>query len=540
MPLPDGLSYFEPDAPWSNVHENFLHQFKTGSSFIVNHSGSSGREAYLRATKNLGWIIDQAIENEIQMRAIGAGWSFSKVAVCNGGMVQTKSLDLIFKPKSNHLSPIYINSGKTAESLRFVECGVQVARLNTELEINTTPPRCLQASGGSNGQSMAGVISTGTHGAALFTGAVHDSVVGLHLVTGLGKHLWIERQSNPVAGPELLSWLDDAELISNDSVFNSAVVSLGAFGFIHGVMIQTDPLYLLKEYRIENVRYTDELMNAFAALDMASLQSHLPGLPDSGLNHELYHMEINLNPYTVRKGSDEGMYVFLFYKVPVPAEYRVHHSGPHAPAPSPEFMWMMKGLTTRLRGRLGYNIISRMTTEQFEQNIRQATEHPATIGTIFRATRFVGNIASYALAIPTTYIGKAIEIIVDVISKKAFAGAVAVRFVKGTKATMGFTRFENTSVIELDGVDIPNNHAVFLKVIESIENNAIPYTIHWGKMSNPLNSERVKLMYEETRVNEWKGARERVLPTIQQRAVFNNDFMTQCGLDGPLIFPPNV
>lgn len=537
MPLPQGLSYFKPPSPWTNIHENFVHQFKPEASFLVRHTGTSGREAYLRATNNLGWIIDHAIEEKIQIRAIGAGWSFSKVAVCNGGMVQTKSLDLIFNPKRSFLADAYINTGKTEDNLKFVECGAQVARLNKVLEIDSVPPRCLRASGGSNGQSIAGATSTGTHGAALFTGSVHDSIVGLHIVTGLGKHVWIERASYPVAGEGLRSWLE-ADLISDDSVFNAAVVSFGAFGFIHGVMIETDPLYLLKEYRIPNVLYTDALMEAFEALDIPALCSLLPGMPESRPDHDLYHMEINFNPYTVHKGGNEGMYVFLFYKVPVPPGYQVRHSGPHAPAPSPEFMWMMKGLSNRLGGNFGYDIIRRMTTQQFKQNIREATKQPTTIGTIFRDTRFKGNIASFAFAVPTEQIGNTIEHILAVIAEKAFAGAVALRFVKGTSATLGFTRFANTSVIELDGLDIPNNRAVFLTLIERLEEHNIPCTIHWGKLNDPLTAERVKRMYGETKLNDWKRAREGVLPKMEQRAVFNNDFMTQCGLDSPSpIFP---
>lgn len=532
MSLPAGIAPFEPSVPWMNIHENFKHQFQAGASYLLHHAGVTGKEAYKRATDNLGWIIGEAMKNKRTVRAIGAGWSLSSVAVCDGGMVQTKSLDLIFNPRQSQLAAAYANTGKTAADLKFIECGTQIARINRVLEIESNPPRCLRASGGSNGQSIAGATSTGTHGAALFTGAVHDAIVGLHIVAGPGKHYWIERASYPVAGQELIDWLG-AEPIRDDAVFNAAVVGFGSFGFIHGIMMETEPLYLLKEYRIGNVVYSDALMDAFARLDIDALRAHLPGMPESMPGHELYHMEINMNPYAVHKGGNEGMYVFLFYKVPVSAGYEVHHSGPFAPAPSPEFIWMMKDLLTGIGGHLGYDIIRKATTSQFEKNIRLPTAEPATIGTIFRDTRFVGNIASFALAVPTEKLPQAIEQILAVIADNAFAGAVAVRFVKGTKATLGFTKFANTSVIEMDGLDIDGNYTVFATVIDRLETAGIPCTIHWGKLNRPLNADRVKRMYGAERLNSWKLARERLLQTPEQRDIFVNGFMRKCNLDTP-------
>jgi hypothetical protein len=529
--LPAGIAAINPQDPWMNVHENFKHHFRPGASYMLNHTGVTGKDAYKRATDNLGWIIGQAMKNGTTVRALGAGWSLSKVAVCDGGMIQTKGLDLIFNPRQSQLHPKY---AKTAADLKFIECGTQIAKINRVLEIESTPPRCIRASGGSNGQSIAGATSTGTHGAALYTGAVHDAVVGLHIVTGPGKHYWIERESYPVAGQELIDWLG-AEPIRNDDAFNAAIVSFGSFGFIHGMMLETEPLYLLKEYRIANVVYSDAVMDAFARLDIAALRALLPGMPESKPGHELYHMEMNLNPYTVHKGGNEGMYVFLFYKVPVPAGYVVRHSGPFAPAPSPEFIWSMKNLLSILGGQFGYNQVRNAVTREFEKNIRLPTDQATTIGTIFRDTRFAGNIASFAFAVPTKHLPATIDHVLTVIGGKAFAGAVAVRFVKGTKATMAFTKFDATCVVEMDGLDIPTNHEVFAMVIDKLERAGIPCTIHWGKLNGPLNADRIKRMYEPERIATWKGVRERLLDTSQARAVFNNEFVRNCGLDTPAI-----
>jgi FAD/FMN-containing dehydrogenase len=83
--------------------------------------------------------------------------------------------------------------------------------------------RSLKASGASNGQSIAGATATGTHGAAYNVGAVHDAIVGLHVIVGPARHVWIEKKSNPIASDEFINC--GAEKISDDDFFNAVVVS---------------------------------------------------------------------------------------------------------------------------------------------------------------------------------------------------------------------------------------------------------------------------------------------------------------------------
>jgi hypothetical protein len=526
--IPPGIKPYQPETPWKNCHENFSHTFTPGCSWTLDHADPnlSLAQLYKRATGNLQWLIGESIRKSVTLRAIGANWSFSPVAMCTGGIVQTKLLDLIFNVNNTLVSPAY---AKTHEDLLFVECGTQVSRLNTYLEIERQPARCICASGGSNGQTLAGCISTGTHGAALYTGAVHDAVVGIHLITGPDTHVWLERASYPVASDKFIEWLG-ATPLKDDDLFDSALVSFGSFGIIHGLMIETEPLFLLKEYRISDAIYNKDLMDALSQLDVTRLKQLIPAMPDSVTGHQLYHMELNFNPYALKKGSAGGLYIFLFYKVPVPPDHVVYHGGTHDAAPSPEFIWMMKGLLTLLGPGASYNHVKRLTTQEFEKNIRPATPQPKSIGAIFRDTRFTGNIASFAFAVSAIDLPKTIEEIRKEVSENAFAGAAAVRFVKGTKATLGFTKFENTCVVEMDGLDSKANHSVFKNVIKRLETQSIPYSIHWGKLNAPLNKGRTVAIYGKEKLKTWKQSRSELLPAAA-RAVFVNEFMEKCGLD---------
>ena len=145
----------------------------------------------------------------------------------------------------------------------------------------------LKASGSNSGQSLAGVISTGTHGSAFKFGATQDFVVGLHLVVGPNKHVYLQSASNPVVNQSFTDKFN-ATLVSNDDLFYSALVSFGSFGIIHGIMVETRDRFLLRSIRRFEPLGTG-LWKAIGGLDFSGI--NLP-LPES----KLYHFEVFFNP----------------------------------------------------------------------------------------------------------------------------------------------------------------------------------------------------------------------------------------------------
>ena len=119
--LPDGIQRL-PITKWKNGHENFVHVFKKNSSFKLTIPHSNPGQQYQDTTKNFQWLIQYAIDNNIQMRAMGNGWSFSEVAVCEGGLVDTKSLRLSYHLNNSFVAPQYLQTGKKASDLFF--CGM--------------------------------------------------------------------------------------------------------------------------------------------------------------------------------------------------------------------------------------------------------------------------------------------------------------------------------------------------------------------------------------------------------------------------------
>ncbi|WP_187261615.1 FAD-binding protein [Pontibacter beigongshangensis] len=542
--LPQGIEPFYPEDPWENAHQNFKHRFQPGTSYTLRVSSKESRlEDYNATTANMQWLIRNAIQTRTPLRAMGNNWSFSPVAMCNGGMLNTRPLNLRFNLGNSSLSDAYKQSGKTKEELIFVQCGMSILELNELLE--TQYRRSIIASGGSNGQSVAGATATGTHGGALYTGAVHDAIVGLHLVTGPNRHVWLERASAPVVSDEFVRALG-AEALRDDDLFNAAVMSFGSFGIIHGVLLQVEPLFLLQEYRFDHVPYTPELKHAIAQLDMEALRTILNQLADAGgepgqqrvrmpaqsENNKLYHLEIALNQHNFEPDSKEkGIYIRTFYKIPCPPAYKpVHNRIDSGRTFSPDLNGIISQLLDALGPTLNMLTIKPLVNALFQSTLRSAQPQPMTIGETFRHTRFKGQIASAAMAVATTDVFKVMEVILELNKRQPFAGGIALRFVKGTPALLGFTRFPNSCVLEMDGVDATITRKFFSDVWHRLEALQIPYTLHWGKLNFILNEQRVRQMYGNENVDIWLRSRAALLDE-PSRNVFTNDFMIQCGLD---------
>ncbi|PCJ94418.1 MAG: FAD-linked oxidase [Flavobacteriaceae bacterium] len=515
---PQGINQL-PIQQWSNKHENFTHNLVANTSFkLWNPPAQKKRERYLATTKNFQWLINHAITNNIKLRAIGSGWSFTKVGVTEGGLIDTASLNFSFRIPKKYTSSQY---AKQPEDLYFLQCGTIIHEINTRLAAKI-PQRSIKASGASNGQTIAGALSTGTHGAAIHVGAIQEFVVGLHIITGADKHIWLERASYPVASQEFVDWMD-ADLVQDDALFDAALVSFGSFGFIHGIMIETEPQFLLTEHREGPIAYNQKLKDAMKTLDFSDL--NLPGTGQSG---DMYHFEVLFNIHNFEpNNADKGAFVKYMFKKPFQL--------PHTPLQrNNEFTYGddLLGIISTVLDKLPLAQLSIPTLVNLMFKLAFKPEDPrvGTIREMFNYTKFRGKVASAAMAIAIQDSPRALELIVEVNKHKSFPGGLSLRYVKGTQATLGFTKFPNTCVLEMDGIDGQKARDFFEAVWNKFEQENISYTLHWGKINFNLNEARIKQMYGDASVAAWINARNQLL-SIPALNVFSNKFIEDCGLD---------
>jgi len=518
--LPEGIS-LRPKSQWTNSHENFTQQLINDASYkLRNPPGATGWERYRATTKNFQWLINHAIDRNIRIRALGRGWSFSKVGVSNGGIIDTLSLTFSFPVATQDIDIAY---AQKPEDLYFLQCGTKMHQINTRLS-QKKPQRSIKASGASNGQTIAGALSTGTHGAAFEVGAIQDAAVGLHIITATDKHVWIERASYPVASAHWTDRLEVDEVIKDDIIFNAALVSFGSFGFIHGIMIETEPQFLLDERRIGNIPFSAPLKKAMTQLDFSDLQ-----LSGEGPNKNLYHFEVLFNLHKFAPDSAEkGAFLKYMFKMP-------YDENAINLLPSSNFKYgedLLGIISSLLDGIpvISSAIIPPLVNLMFKDAFKPRDPQVGTIGQIFNFTKFRGQVASAAIGIAAEDSVRVVELIMGVNKQKPFPGGLALRYVKGTKATLGFTKFAKTCVLEMDGLEGNASREFFSAVWNKFEEQQIPYTLHWGKINFNLNKTRVKKMYGSAAVTSWIDTRNNLM-TIPSMSVFTNEFMETCGLD---------
>ena len=268
---------------WENWHESVRQKVVQLVDVWNAQPNRTSLESYNAATSALQRLVKQALDEGVGIRALGGGWSFTPIAATDGILVNTKPLNYQFRLQ---LANLHANYQARAANLVFAQCGVSISELNTRLFARG---KSIRTSGASNGQTIAGAISTGTHGSAIDGGAIHDSVVALHIVTGPDRHVWLERETNPVVADSLYKGLG-AELVRNDAWFDAALVSLGSFGIIHGVVLEVDDLFYLQEYR----RQVDDTPATRAAVDELDFTERALGRP-AGVRP--YFFQALFNPY---------------------------------------------------------------------------------------------------------------------------------------------------------------------------------------------------------------------------------------------------
>lgn len=527
--------------PWkiksfTNAHENFSQPLDEDQSFDLIISDSEFKKLgkltqYVKCTQNLQWVIGTALERNFNIRAMGSGWSLSKVAVSDDTIINTKNLRHRFTLKAENFDADYLNAGHDPDNHRFLQCGNTIIRINNYLEKKSNPAKSLRASGGSNGQTIVGAFSTGTHGAALFYGALSEMVLGLHIVTGPDRHVYLERSSRKITS-EVFHKKLGAEVIVDDDLFNAALVSFGSFGIIHGVLIEIEDKFLLDQ-NLHRIAFDQSLERAITQGDFSAIQQHLK-YPVDDPDHPLYHFELAINPHDFAfNDAEKGAYMRAMFKIPYREDY------PRIDPPSDGYTYgdytagLMQSVLDGIQSTLGFlnrHLIPKLVKALFDTAYDRPDEAIGTIGETFDNTKFRGKLFSAALGLDRKDVRKVIDHCLEVNKKTKLAGVMAFRFVKGTKATLGFTRWENTCVLELDGADASINYKFTKTVAERLEADDIPYTLHWGKINRLLDGPRIHQMYGSENVKNWKKQRSRVMSREVQEA-FNNEFMERCGLD---------
>jgi len=311
------------------------------------------------------------------------------------------------------------------------QSGKKIKSITNELE---TQGKSLKTSGASNGQTIAGAISTGVHGSSLDEGAIQDFVVGLHIITSDQETVYIEKEHRPALSDDFATKIN-ARIIRDDELFNAALVGMGAFGYVYGVAIEVEDNYLLERHI--------QLMNREAALEMSKSQIFKDSdlLPHPG--ERPFHYKLYINPY---KRSDDVIVEVMYKRDFIPHDIPIDTIKGSYFGDLPKLI----GKVVSLRSKAA-KFFANLLSGQVFPNVNDPVVL-GTLGEIFYDTTSGGSVFGMAIAVDAKDCEDVLIMIENIIRFWKAPGFTSIRFVKGTEATWGFTKFEKPAIVEVAGV----------------------------------------------------------------------------------------
>jgi hypothetical protein len=412
-------------------------------------------------------IVREAESQGCCVRAVGSGHSWSDVALTDGYVIRPDGLRRPLALERELLRP-----DVDTDPLVRVESGMTIRELNAHLEEHGT---ALANMGGFDGQTIAGVISTSTHGSGLGFGPLSDFVRSLDIVAAGGRIYRIESADGPTDPRAYATAHPDRELKQDDDWFNAAVVGMGCLGVITSVILTVVPAYYLREVRT------------------ASTWTQVRGDLADGVLDRNVHYEVLFSPY---HDANNEISCLVTTRNPIPpAEYRRDRRrarnwfmelSSRLPI-TPKLINLLVGIRPSLSPYLLQRALNILVNPDYVNvsykvlNIGAANYLPAyssEIGVAFDERRLYET---------------AVETVIKVANQRRELGDVyhsspiSLRFVKASEAHMSMMHGRNTMMIEL----IMATHTVGGFELLTAHENAL-YDVggrpHWGQVNSLTGS----------------------------------------------------
>jgi FAD-linked oxidoreductase len=166
----------------------------------------------------------RAVTGARRVKVVGSGHSFTDIACTDGLMIDMSAMRRVLSVDENEVT---------------VEAGITLHDLGEELRSRGL---AMENQGDVDPQTLAGAISTATHGTGSRFGNLPSQVVGVRLVDGTG-------QVRDITGGDEL---------------RAARVSLGALGAISAVTLRCVPAFTI--HRVDKPRPLDDVLSRFDEL----------------------------------------------------------------------------------------------------------------------------------------------------------------------------------------------------------------------------------------------------------------------------------
>lgn len=416
-----------------------------------------------------------------RVRMTGSGHSASEIAITE---------DVLFTPEKLN-RPLSLDRNRLKNpadpSLARVMSGIRVRDLNAFLDANG---RALINMGGYDGQTIAGVMMTATHGSGLAYGPMADQIVSLQVVVESGRMVQIEPTNgitNPATWPGRLE--EDSnirvELIQDDNAFNAARVAIGSMGVVYSVTLTTDKKFWLRE-----VRWTTTWEELRAP--GGPIERLLAGLPVYEDRPSPEHWELQYSPYENGDGK---------HSVLVTERHRSYNPLPQQPQSTrgqlgTEFV---SGLITLFEKPLAWilstfpglakTVLESTLNAQQDQNFTNVSYEVFNIGVV-NYTDAIAIEAAFDIQDTVAAIERSFEISDQMFTQGIpHTAPIAVRFVKSTDNFIAMQQGRDSMFMEVIMLSDTRGAQSLLKHYQRTMRDDFGARPHWGLDLKLIQSE---------------------------------------------------
>lgn len=484
-------------------------QFQTRKTW-KNHLGNQRIDPLRiyepRSIAEVQEVVRLARERGVNVRAVGSGHSWSDVALTEGFVLEPTGMTRVPAAEPDFVRAEW-GEGSGRRLVR-AEGGTRIRELNAWLDANGMGFANL---GGYDGQTIAGVTATSTHGSGVRFGPLNDALRSLDVVVGDGSVQRIEPTDGPTERAAFEAHFGDRRaLVQDDHVWDAVSVGMGCMGVICTAMIEVRERFFMREVR-----------------EMHPWAKVRADLVDGGVLDRHEHYELAFSPY------DDG------YPYPFLVTTRDPVGDPHKrPWDKRMRNWLVEAaalfpLTPHIINLI-LDLAPRLAPAMLRGSVRSLVkdEYEAVSFKVFNIGT-LNNLPAYSCEIGVPMDGRhidAVETIFRVASERRELGQVyqsspiALRFVRASPAYLSMMNGRDTMMIELIGLNGNDGGIELLKAYEEAL-YALGGRPHWGHVNTLSGSGGfVASMYP--RLADWLEVRASLDPD----GVFDSPFTKRVGL----------
>lgn len=527
-------------GPWMNEHRSIAKLYRRKAE-LHEDSGDDLARALSDRGRALRHFINSEADQDRELCVIGSGWSQSDLYRNFSTRVTTKHDEAIWELPEE----AFRDGVEHRHRYVMVTGGTKVHRLMDWLG-SSGRDLSLRTAGSHKGQSLAGIVATGSHGSSLDETGCETHVRGMVICRGEGRDVWLGSPDHPVLRDD---WIEEFAAVGDSTMFADALVHLGGMGFVSAYLIEA-----VDEFYCGLVKRTRTLPDDWFELVAAGRFAEAMG--DIADDRDPHYYELTFDPFD-GLGHEVCETIWLkFDTEEKPAELggQVNHTT--LEAISDRGAKGLIGVTKhddvennplpaeKIEGRIRDLIdVPQQIFDDFREHACDERDTPRTLSQLtaewhpHRLMNIRVDVYNAALAVPLERLGEVMEVAMDMAEGEGNVRQFSkdfvytVRFAKKSPATLGFLRFENNAIINIDG--LPKNFILGTdaplaaeRLQHLLKKAGIPFTMHWGKDAQ-LGAKAIGDQYGLS-VSRYRATREALLG--DHAALFTSPALEQWGL----------